>query len=226
MALSNMGEKKVMSNSPQMPSAPTPEEPASSGNSNPVDERQPSPTQDARTWERWIRDIGFGIYILAALGLLFYAVTFQKLGLNWVDLRPYVIGIVALSAVLLILSYGWGWLKQADIGKKTQQVFATIILIFFVCIVAAAAGWVVIFILQEAGILSNREINGTRTAYPGPTPSTDNYFDIPLAEVTPEVSDTFIIPNYNPPKIDYSAFELKMSAYSTFDAQSMSPQLL
>src|SRR5262245_7236715 len=37
--------------------------------------------QDSRRWEQWIRGIGFGSFLLAALGVIFYATVVRKIGL-------------------------------------------------------------------------------------------------------------------------------------------------
>lgn len=106
--------------------------------------------EDPKTWEHWIKGIGFGIYILAALGILFYAVTLRQIGWNWTELRPYVVGLIAVGAVLYLLSFGKSTLKSANVSDHIKNSVAAILLVLFIAIIAIGVLWVAILILRDA----------------------------------------------------------------------------
>ena len=102
------------------------------------------------TWASWIQGIGFGIYILAALGLLFYAATFKKLGWNWQELRPYVVGIIVVGIVLFVLSYGLSVLRVANLSERVKSIAAITMILCFSAIVLAGTSWIIVLIWRDA----------------------------------------------------------------------------
>jgi hypothetical protein len=117
------------------------------------------PSDQTNKWETWIRGIGFGIYILASLGVIFHATILLKLGWQWTALRPYVVGIIAVGIILYVLSYGQSVLKTATVGDRIKNTVAAILLVVFIVIVGVAALWVAILIVREAiGPNSDRQI--------------------------------------------------------------------
>jgi hypothetical protein len=118
---------------------------------------QKSSKADPRRSERWIKAIGFGAYILAACGVLFYAVTFRGVGWSWAELRSYDVRVVIVAVLLFLLSQGQTWLKTTRISDKSKKLFATVILGLFLIIVATVVLWLVMFILRDAGVLANNE---------------------------------------------------------------------
>lgn len=107
-------------------------------------------SEDARTWERWISGIGFGIYVLAALGILFYAVSLRQIGWAWGELRPYVVGIIAIGVVLYLLSFGQSTLRSAKVSDRIKNRVAAILLILFIAVISIGVLWVSILIVRDA----------------------------------------------------------------------------
>jgi hypothetical protein len=116
----------------------------------PADNEQ---SQEANTWAKWIMKIGFGVYLLAAIGIMFYAMVFLKLGWAWEHLRPHVTGIIAVGVVLCVLSYGWMAIRRAEISNRTKSFFAIIFLSLFLIVSAAGVLWIVTIVLKDAGIV-------------------------------------------------------------------------
>jgi hypothetical protein len=109
------------------------------------------PENNPRLWEKWIRGVAFGVYILAALGTVFYAALFLKLGWSIEALQPYIAGLVALGAVLLILSVAWSVLKRTTLSRKVKEIFAGCILALALAVLTGAVIWIVTIMLQLAG---------------------------------------------------------------------------
>jgi hypothetical protein len=131
-----------------------PRHPASESAGLTPESRDPSP--EPGRWERWILRIGFGVYILAAVGVISYAVTFKQIGWSWVELRPFVVGILVVGIVLYLLSFGRNVLRTSSVSKRTQGIFVAIILAIFLSVLAVAALWLIVFILRDTGIISIR----------------------------------------------------------------------
>jgi hypothetical protein len=109
-----------------------------------------TPQNTRATWASWIQGVGFGIYILASLGLLFYAASFKRLGWNWLELRPYVVGIIVMGIVLFVLSYGLSVLRTANLSERVKLIAAITMILCFSAIVLAGTSWIIVLIWRDA----------------------------------------------------------------------------
>jgi hypothetical protein len=125
----------------------------------PAPEDEKSPTQDPGKWEKWIRGVAFGAFVMAAIGIVFYAAAVKGLGFSWTELLPYIAGIVAVGVVLFILNFGLQQLKKASFSNWVLQCYGVGFLIFSLFIGAAAVVWIVILILQQTGVMPNPNHN-------------------------------------------------------------------
>jgi hypothetical protein len=121
----------------------------------PADQSDESALTDPKAWEWWISRIRFGIYLLAAIGVIFFAIVMAK-GPAFSELRPYLGGIVSLAIVLALLSIGVVGFKHIPDGPIKSVVI--VILIVFLSLLALMGLVVVgIFMAQSTGYLRSSD---------------------------------------------------------------------
>ena len=119
----------------------------------PNDTTQGVPTENLRRSERWIRRIGFGAFLLAAIGVLFYALAIRQIEPNLNNLRPFLIVIVSTAVLLFILDFGRHHLMEVKHVQWIAKYLAIGVASVFMLIAFVVALWLVIFILQDAGVI-------------------------------------------------------------------------
>lgn len=111
------------------------------------------PPRTSSKWDTWLTRIGFGVFVLAAVGLSYYAISIKRLEPNWENFRPYIIGISGTGILLLLLSFGRAQIDKAGAPPWLGPWLTTALAVLFVIIVAMVAIWFGVLILQDAGIL-------------------------------------------------------------------------
>ncbi len=102
-----------------------------------------------KTLERWISGIGFGAFVLAALAIIYHAVSLYRIGVPWEGIRPYVVGIIATGVVLFVVSIGRSAVAAAKIPEWTKTAVTLIVLFLFTAIAVAGAAWIIFFIVKD-----------------------------------------------------------------------------
>jgi hypothetical protein len=99
----------------------------------------------------WIRRIAVGVYVLAAVGVILYAIKVKGFDVSWEGLRPFIVGILITAVLLITLDFGYGQLKAHR--SKATNFLAICMKVLFVAIAAACAVWLITLILQDAGLI-------------------------------------------------------------------------
>ena len=98
--------------------------------------------------ENWIKGIEFGIFILAAIGIFYYAIKIQRQA-TIESLIPYCIAVIAIGALLFILDYGRRQAAHSPnmtwIGHILTAALSVVLLIILI--------WFGTFAFRQAGIL-------------------------------------------------------------------------
>jgi hypothetical protein len=108
-------------------------------------------------WQQWIRGIGFGSYLLAALGIIFYAQVIRQVEPSWDNLRPYVISIVIMAIALLIIDLGMRFLKPIRDIERIAKYVINGLAVLFLLLASLVSFWFAVFILQDTGMIPMRE---------------------------------------------------------------------
>ena len=116
--------------------------------SNPPD--QP-PAVNVRTWERYIRGISWGVFLLAAIGLVGYATLISAVAPELDTLKRFVFFLIIVSFVLFILNHARG---QFDGDGGFARVVRCVAAISILVIPLMFLLWVGAFILRDIGALS------------------------------------------------------------------------
>lgn len=106
-------------------------------------------------WERWIRGIGVGVFLLAAIGIIFYALTIRKIEPSFTNLRPFIVGIFITAVLLLILDFGTHQLKELKRVQWFAKYLGIGFAILFILVALVVVSWLAIFILQDSGVMKS-----------------------------------------------------------------------
>lgn len=103
-------------------------------------------------WETWILRIEFGAFIMATIGIFFFAIVIKK-ATTIESLIPYGIAILMFAVVLWILDYFRRKAEKAEDTKWQGTIISVIIILLAVSILVIAVIWVGTFALRQVGIL-------------------------------------------------------------------------
>jgi hypothetical protein len=117
--------------------------------------KRPEPTDQSflktpAKWEVRLTRVGFGTYVLAAVGLFCYATTIEKWEPSWENLRPYVIGISGTAILLLLLTFGRAQIEKAGAPAWLGRCLVIALAFSFVIAVALVAVWFGALVLRDA----------------------------------------------------------------------------
>lgn len=106
-------------------------------------------------WEKWITGIGIGAFIMAAIGMFFYATAIRKLEPTFDNLKPYIMGLILTAGLFLALEFGRRLLRNVRGAERIAfwMGVGAALLCFLVGLLGVS--WLGIYILQDAGLIAS-----------------------------------------------------------------------
>jgi hypothetical protein len=93
------------------------------------------------------------MYVLSAIGVIFYALAIRRVEPNVANLRPFITGIFITAVLLLILDFGMYQLREVKRVQWLAKYLAVGFAVVFMIIASVIAFWLVIYILQDTGLV-------------------------------------------------------------------------
>jgi hypothetical protein len=104
---------------------------------------------DEKKWERWIRGVRIGTYVLAVLGIAFYTVVLRRADRDWSGLMSSILGITIYSVILLILDFAIRVQRPDPVSGWIVKAVTIVLTAAFVAIVVMAMLWAKAIIWQD-----------------------------------------------------------------------------
>jgi hypothetical protein len=100
-------------------------------------------------WERYILGIGFGVYLLAAIGIQGFGMFQGQLGLKPADWIPYTVATVFVGVLLAVIEFGMRALVKQPIDTNTTKLLARLFAFLFAILAVSVIVGVIAYVVRN-----------------------------------------------------------------------------